>query len=57
MIIVIVLREFDPKVGRYELVVSHGIDDMTDRVVVMPSCHPSEVGAVFDSNVGEYVIH
>jgi len=33
------------KTGRQEFVVSHGVDLDTDKTVILPCVHPSELGA------------
>lgn len=55
-ILVVTTVEYNEKSRRNERLVSHGINMETDEVVVMP-CEPVErSGAVFDSDLGEYVI-
>ena len=44
------------KVDR-EFVVSHGINPETDEMVILPCEHPSRLGAVFNNEIGEYVIY
>ncbi|MDR5798957.1 MULTISPECIES: hypothetical protein [Caballeronia] len=56
MIIVIVTSERDPKTGRLRRVVSHGVDSQTDRLVVLPCDPPEAIGAVWNADIGEYVI-
>lgn len=56
MIIVIVVEERDERTGRIVQVVSHGIDETSGRTVPMPCGTPESVGAVFDPDIGEYVI-
>jgi len=51
VIIVIVHTERDTS----KLVVSHGVNDVDD-LVVLPQLHPSQIGAVFDPMIGEYVL-
>ena len=41
---------------RPRLVVSHGIDNDTERPVVLPQESPQDLGAVFDLQIGEWVI-
>ena len=43
------------KVGK-EFVVSHGIDEF-GNTVILPSEHPAKLGAVFNNQLGEYVIY
>jgi hypothetical protein len=59
MIIVIASKERNEYTGKMETVVSHGIDlDDNDRIVVLPQERdPSIIGAVFDLDVGEYVLY
>ena len=42
--------------GRPRLVVSHGIDTKTDKVVILSSDPPETIGAVWDNDMGEWVI-
>lgn len=42
--------------GRKEYVVSHGIDEDTGRHVILPSEHPSKLGAKIDPEINEWVI-
>jgi hypothetical protein len=56
MLIVITVNEKDSRTGVERLVVSHGIDESTGKTVILPSEHPSALGAVFDADLGEYVI-
>lgn len=43
--------------GRQELLVSHGIDAATDKSVTLPCEPPAALGGVFDSAMGEWVLH
>lgn len=36
---------------------SHGINANTGETVIMQCVHPSQLGAVFNSEVGEFVIY
>jgi hypothetical protein len=38
------------------ILASHGVGRDTDGVVVLPTMHPRDLGAKFDSDLGEYVI-
>lgn len=44
------------KTGK-EFVVSHGIDSITGEMVILPSVHPYELGAVLDLRLNEFVIY
>lgn len=60
MIVLITMRERNPKSGMVETIVSHGVDDATGNNVILP-CETieyfiSEAGAHFDENMREYVI-
>jgi hypothetical protein len=39
-----------------EFLVSHGIEEGTLKSVILPSEHPSRLGAGFDAELGEWVI-
>jgi len=56
MIIVITTREINEKTKREELLVSHGIDSLTGKTVILPCDTPQEIGARFDDNLREFVI-
>lgn len=56
MIIVITHLEKSPRDGRDTVVVSHGIDVLTDTTVTLPFVHPELIGAKFNAVVGEYTI-
>lgn len=56
MVIVIVDSEICPDSGRSSLVVSHGVDSNTGKEITMPPVTPHELGAVFDQQLGEYVL-
>ena len=43
--------------GETEFVVSHGVDPITGRDVVVPCDHPRMLGGVYDSTYGEWVIY
>lgn len=45
-----------PKSTVKETFINYGIDMETDRHIVLPTGYPSEVGAKFDSDYGEYII-
>lgn len=55
-IIVIVVRERNPKTHQMELVVSHGVEPDSGKNIVMSCGSPASVGAVYDSDIGEYVL-
>ena len=56
MILLIVHEDLNETAGRMEQIVSHGIDLKTNRTLALPQEHPRLLGAVFDTNLGEYVI-
>lgn len=56
MILLVTMREFCERTKRNKLVVSHGINVYTDEPVVLSEGTPEELGAVFDSELREYVI-
>lgn len=55
MIIVIVQTERNPKTGRLEKIVYHGVNE-NGETIIMPNEPPDVVGAVYDPDIGEYVI-
>jgi hypothetical protein len=55
-ILVAVVDEVCKRTGRTLKVVSHGIDLETDKIVVMSGGSPESMGAVFDMEIGEYII-
>jgi hypothetical protein len=42
--------------GDTELLVSHGVDEDTGKVVILQCVHPRELGAVMDPDLREWVI-
>lgn len=56
MIIVVLCEEHNPKTGRKEVVVSHGIDENTMKTIVLPQVSVKELGARFDNERNEYVL-
>ncbi len=56
MIIVITTREKNPKTGRIETIVSHGVESGSLRNVVLPNETPESIGAKFCPAIGEYVL-
>jgi hypothetical protein len=42
--------------GDKELLVSHGIDEDTLKIVPLPNVSPNEMGCKYDIDRGEYVI-
>ena len=56
MIMVITVKEKNKHSGREELIVSHGVDAYTGRVVILPCVPPDRIGAVFNSEMQEYIL-
>lgn len=56
MIVVVTTKEKNERTGREELIVSHGVDVDTGRMVILPCEPPQSLGATFDENLGEYVL-
>ncbi|NJN00203.1 MAG: hypothetical protein HC793_00510 [Aquincola sp.] len=42
--------------GQKEFVVSHGIDEVTGRTVILPNDHPARLGARLDRDLMEWVL-
>ena len=57
MILVIANHERNERTGRLTLVTSHGVDIDSGRHIALPQVHPGTLGAVFNENVGEYVLN
>lgn len=55
-ILVITTKEFNAKTRREQIITSHGVDLETGRNVVLPTDHPSELGAVWSHEYGEYIL-
>lgn len=55
-ILVITTMEYNKKTGRKEIIVSHGVDLITGKNVILPPESPEVIGAVFSEAYGEYVI-
>lgn len=56
MIVLITIQEKNERTGRTETVVSHGVDFDTGNNVPMSGGSPLSCGAVFNSELGEWVI-
>lgn len=56
MIILITFIETHPATGRKTTLVSHGVDSLTDKVIILPQQTPESMGAVFDPSMGEYIL-
>lgn len=56
MILLIVYKERDDRTGKYEEIVSHGIDLETDRIVILPQVNPLHLRAKYDLEAGEYFL-
>lgn len=56
MIVLVTTIEHDEKTKKEKLVVSHGVDMLTGKTVILPCDHPKELGARFDTDIREYVI-
>ena len=52
MIQLIVVKEHNETTGKEELIVSHGVDLETLKVVVLPQISPHSVGAVLRPDLG-----
>lgn len=55
-IVVIAVRERCKRTGRIEEIASHGINLANDAHVVLPPEKPSQLGATFCNEIGEWVI-
>jgi hypothetical protein len=55
-IIVITTNEVNARTGKMQLIASHGIDERTGRAVILPWEPPDSLGAVYNQEIGEYVI-
>lgn len=57
MVIVIVNKEFNYETGKYENIISHGIDTENDAIITLPCVDVALCDWVgFDSVTGEYYI-
>ena len=43
--------------GKTELLVDYALDEETLKPVVVPCVHPSELGGIFDVELGEWHLH
>ena len=43
--------------GKTELLVDYALDEKTLKPVVVPCVHPSELGGIFDVELGEWRLH
>ena len=44
------------KTEKTEFVVSHGVDEDTERHIIISQDHPKNLGAKFDAQIGEWVL-
>lgn len=56
MIIVITTMEKNERNNRMERIISHGIDQSTGKTVILPCEPPETLGAVFNPEIGEYIL-
>ena len=56
MIIVIAEESINPKTGRKEVLVSHGVNIDNGKNVVLPQVSLKEIGAIYNSELEEYVL-
>lgn len=56
MIVVIVTKETNPRTGRNQSIVSHGVDLDTGNTVILPAEAPESIGAVLHPQLGEFVL-
>lgn len=43
--------------GKTELLVDYALDEETLQQIVVPCVHPSELGGIFDVELGEWRLH
>lgn len=55
-ILVITVTEKNPKTGESKIIVSHGVDINTGKMVILPCEHPRDIGAVFSPEYNEFVL-
>lgn len=56
MIVVIVTKETNPRTGREQSIVSHGVDLDTGKAVILPAEAPESIGAVLHPELGQFVL-
>lgn len=56
MIIVVTTEIQDKTTRKWEIVADFGVDEATGRNVVLPAVHPSDLGAKYNDDMGEYVM-
>lgn len=56
MIIVITVQERNRRTGKIETIVSHGVDSVTLRNVILENTTPENLGAKYDPEIGGYVL-
>lgn len=54
---IIVETFLSEETGRKEILVSHGVNTETGKIVTMPNLTPKQIGAVFDEKIGYYVLY
>ena len=55
MIIVVTSSEYNKATLRHETMVSHGVNQSTGENVVLPQVKVSELDALYDREIGEYI--
>lgn len=53
--IIILITEYDQDLK--QTIVSHGIDYITNKPIVLPWVTPQNLGAIFSTNIGHWIIY
>jgi len=56
MIVIIFTKARNPRTGQMEKVAANGVDIDTLRTITLPSVTAQELGAVYDRDLGEYIL-
>jgi hypothetical protein len=56
-ILAITYQEKNLQTGLMEILVSHGFDTDTGRTIILPQDTPEKLGAVFNKELGQYVLN
>lgn len=56
MIILITYTKINERTRKKELIVSHGINSTTNETIILPNVNPTELGAIYDSELCEWIL-
>ncbi|MEN6379129.1 MAG: hypothetical protein ABFD15_06080 [Methanofastidiosum sp.] len=54
--IIVIVNDFKEKDEHYNKLINYAFNEDTLEAVILPSVHPSQIGAKFDRDIGEYIL-